>query len=1291
MSLARMLMVAREDLKELRGRPLLWIWLFILGLTAFGLSHGEVRISSGDAAVGGTKAWITSEFAQGQTFAMVGLLLYAFFVSVLAGMAVIRDDELKVGEVLHATPLLPGEYVWGKYLATLVGSFAVLAAHLAVTMLIYQLLPLDNADELRGPFALAHYVRPALIFAVPLILVVSGAAFLVGTWSRRPLLVFVLPVALLLFGAMFLWNWSPSWLDPRINRLLMLIEPAGFRWLNETWLKVDQGVDFYNKSPIPLDSGFIVSRGILGVLALSCVAIAQRHFQRTLRGVHAVRAAGRARQAPGAARLARLRWPAGLMRPRARRPASDTAGPGTGYVAGSLRALRMQSHAPGLITGIVDVARFELKELGSSPGLYLFVPIILLQILGTSLLALGAFDTPVLITSGTAAVRSMNTIALLVAFLLLFYTVESLQREWSTGLAPIYHTTAARTASMLFGKAVANTLVGVVIVFATFLGCAVAILIQGKVAVQPGPFLLVWGLLLIPTFLVWSSFVGAVFALTRNRYTAYGIGLGALALTGYLQTTGRMSWAGNWDLWGTLLWSDMGPLQLDRPALAWNRVLALALTVLFTAITVRAFPRREEDATRIVHRIAPGRAARSALRLLPYAVVPLVAIVVLVVQVRSGFQGPAVRKKEHDYWKQNLATWKDAPLPAVRFAEIDLQLEPRRHWFKVSGAYHVWNHRDALLRSVPLTGGLHWESVSWTLDGADYTPEDRTHLYVFTPPRPLAHGDSLTIGFSYEGRVPRGATRNGGGLPEFILPSGVVLTSFRPTFVPLLGYDEEVGIEEKKNRYEPKVYPDDFYQAVLEPAFGSQIPMRTRIRISGPAEYAYNSVGTLTHEEVSGGRRTVVWESDHPVRFFNVVAGRWKTRVGNGTRICYDPRHAYNVEEMSRALDAARLYYSRWFRPYPWQELKLSEFPALAFYAQGFPTNITFSEGIGFLTKSDPRTELAFLVTAHESAHQWWGNLLTPGKGPGGDILSEGMSHFSTLLLMQQVLGERERIEMCKRIEERYGDRRQADSERPLVKIDGSRPGDVTVTYDKGGWVMWMLDRLMGRDAMLAGLQEFMTRFSDGPDYPVLQDLVATLRPHAPDPAAYDAFVQQWFFQVVVPEYRITQAGRTKLAAHDAGAATQGPLWEVTARVKNRGTGAMPVQIAATRGERFPKPAAARARQEPAPSAPPAQGAQPGSGEQPVPATLPASGVSTAGVGAAPGAPPAEPPKAARIGLTTSGSPAEPFAEQRATVTLGPGEEQEIVLRCAFEPQQLVVDPDALVLQLKRKSAVHRF
>ena len=140
------------------------------------------------------------------------------------------------------------------------------------------------------------------------------------------------------------------------------------------------------------------------------------------------------------------------------------------------------------------------------------------------------------------------------------------------------------------------------------------------------------------------------------------------------------------------------------------------------------------------------------------------------------------------------------------------------------------------------------------------------------------------------------------------------------------------------------------------------------------------------------------------------------------------------------------------------------------------------------------------MITAHEAAHQWWGNIVAPGKGPGGNILSEGTSHFSTILLVEQVKGLHARIDFCKRLEANYAKSRQADSERPLVKIDGTRPGDTTVTYDKGGWVFWMLLNHMGRDRALEGIRAFFKTYHGNPDHPVLQDFLAAMRPFARRP-----------------------------------------------------------------------------------------------------------------------------------------------------------------------------------------------
>ncbi len=1232
---SRISLIYRLDLSESLTRPLLWVLVVVVFLTSWGLSTGQMTIQSGNSAVGGTKAWVTSEFAMAKMLSIVIFLFYSFFVAIAAGLAVMRDDEWKVGELLHATPLQPREYVWGKFLAVITAFVGVLLVHLLSAAFFNQIMPSAKAIEIRGPFQAINYLRPAILLGLPSLLFIAGTTFAIGERSRKPILVFVLPVALVLVSAFFLWNWTPSWLDPRINRILMLIDPSGVRWLSETWLKVDRGVDFYNHAPVHYDAGFLLSRLVFALAGLLAVAWDARRFEASLRGTV------RARKTAGAGTGAE---------PVRHRMAADEAGrapagpsdrlkafPGRSEAA-SLASLAMRIRPPGLIRGLWTVLRFELRELRNQPGLYLFVPIILLQTLGTSLVALGAFDTPLLLTPGMLAVRSMNTLTLLFCFLSLFYTVESLRREKSAGVAPVYYATPAPTVSILAGKVLANAVVGIVILLATFLGGAITILIQGKVPLSIGPLLVVWGLLLVPTFLAWTALVMALYAISGSRYTTYALGLAVLALTGWLQATNHMSWAGNWDLWSVLQWSDMGPLELNRFPLLLNRIAVLGFMALFVALALRFFPRRERDAVLTLHRAAPGRFSRSIVRLLPYLLVPAVFVIALWVMVNQGFQGKIEQKREKDYWKQNLATWKDAALPAMVHADVDLDLDPAHRGFRTSGSFLLRNDTAKPLRQIPLTGAYHWEDISWTLNGADCKPDDRSHLFVFTPASLLAPGDTTRIGFRFHGRFPQGMTKNGGGNMEFILPGGAVLTSFTPSFVPVLGYLEDIGVDDK-NRYEPRVYPDDFYKDILKPAFGSGTPFTTRIRISAPAVYTINSVGTEVSDVVEGGRRTAVWVSDQPVRFFNVVAGRWNVRRQGDVAVYYHPGHGFNVAEMTDALQAARKWYSEWFYPYPWKELKLSEFPANAFYAQGFPTNITFSEGIGFLTKSEPKTNAAFFVTAHESAHQWWGNLLTPGRGPGDDILSEGMAHFSTILLFDQVKGARGRIEFCKRIEEHYGNNRRVDSERPLVKIDGSRNGDEAVTYDKGGWVFWMLLNRMGRENALKGLQGFIRQYKDGPDYPALQDFTAFMRSYAPDTTAYDEFVDQWFFKVVVPEYKLSRAERTQAGASvpgssagrepgaEAGTPSGGERWTVHVHVANAGDARMPCDVAAAAGERFQK----------------------------------------------------------------DGTPSTAYHEARATVTLGKGEETDVSITCDFKPDRVLVDPDAEVLQLRRNAAIVRF
>ena len=94
---------------------------------------------------------------------------------------------------------------------------------------------------------------------------------------------------------------------------------------------------------------------------------------------------------------------------------------------------------------------------------------------------------------------------------------------------------------------------------------------------------------------------------------------------------------------------------------------------------------------------------------------------------------------------------------------IDVKVDPARHWLSSEGAYTLVNGLDSALTRIPLTGGLHWKQLTWTMNGADYTPEDSQHLYLRWPDRP---DEIVSAGGGWLGPLATGATRLPAGHPE---------------------------------------------------------------------------------------------------------------------------------------------------------------------------------------------------------------------------------------------------------------------------------------------------------------------------------------------------------------------------------------------------------------------------------------------------------------------------------------------------------------------------------------------
>ncbi|MEM8932859.1 MAG: hypothetical protein AAGE94_16865, partial [Acidobacteriota bacterium] len=827
--------VAALDLRDNVRRPLYLLWTAFMVWNAFLISRGQWIIQSVDTSIGGEVSWLNSEFEIAYATALISFFLLSFLVALGAGLPVVRDERLRVGAILHATPLRSGEYVVGKFGAALVSCLAVVAAYTTALVVFSHVLPDLSRPDVYGPFRWRAFLAPVLTFMVPAVVFIAGASFLIGVWSRRALVVFLFPISGFLFFWNWFWGWFPEGADPSFIRWVNAFDPSGFRWLKYEWLMVDRGIRFYNVEPVGYDAAFLASRFGWTALGLLCVVAAHVLLARRLRGP--VSAKDR--------RAAAGRDEASI--------ATDTPA-----LAPGLGALGMTRRQRGAIATTWTVARFELRELIAHPALYILVPIVFSSVVIAVGQGIGPFVTGLTITSGTAATLGLGPLAVWGALLLLFYGVEVFRREEDTRLRPIHASTPVPTTAVLLGKVVALFGVIAVILLAGLAGAAVRIFGDGGAGtLDPGPFVLLWGALLMPTMIAWIGFVAFVYQLTRHRYATYGLGIAALVATGWHVASGDMTWMSNWAFILPPQWSDLAPFGLDRQGVALNRLLVLVVGGLLLALARVVMVRRERDAT-----VPWRRRAASAPRLARWGLAGLMLTVVglglsLHAAIEAGVDGGPAELERKNYWRAHLETFADIELPEIRHMDLEVELIPARRQVRVAGHYRLRNAHGQRLPWIPVTRGVFWEDVVWTWNGEPIEPEDEHGLVLFSPSGGLAPGERAELGFEYLSTVLPGPTRDGQPRPvgEWVLPTSIVLTGRNPDFLPRIGYDPTRGVDQEENLTEPRRFPPGAHAGPTESETDRDV-FTARLRITAPDPLRVNSMGVLVAEESLGDGRT---------------------------------------------------------------------------------------------------------------------------------------------------------------------------------------------------------------------------------------------------------------------------------------------------------------------------------------------------------------------------------------------------------------------------------------------------
>ncbi|MGB9235728.1 MAG: M1 family aminopeptidase [Terriglobales bacterium] len=260
------------------------------------------------------------------------------------------------------------------------------------------------------------------------------------------------------------------------------------------------------------------------------------------------------------------------------------------------------------------------------------------------------------------------------------------------------------------------------------------------------------------------------------------------------------------------------------------------------------------------------------------------------------------------------------------------------------------------------------------------------------------------------------------------------------------------------------------------------------------------------------------------------------------------PSPAQELQSVADRAAKAIAAFSQWYGPYPYSSLAITQMPGDL--SQGWP-GLVFLSSFAFLSpqeqvdlKLDPITRvLNSQVLVHETAHQWWGDLVL-WKTYHDQWISEGLANYSSLLLLEQENPAQFREVMDKYRNDLLSKNKDGEWLRDAGPVTlGQRlvsshfpNGYEAISYERGTWLFHML-RSMLRDSEAASnsprgrpspeepffraLRKLRDRYTDKAIGS--RELIQVFEEELPRPLWYDShhkldwFVDSWIDGTAIP------------------------------------------------------------------------------------------------------------------------------------------------------------------------------
>lgn len=1106
------------ELKLWFKRPAVYIYFFVCFLLSLLLVMTQAGLIGN--SLGDSNTTINSARAIGLFLirAHSGLIARIILVTIIAPV-IYKDFQYNMHPLLFTKPITKFGYMAGRFSAVFLVSLFVLSAGVFAHIIVCALPGIDPAKL--GTFHIMNYVWPFIYFVIPNTLLVGAIFFSLVTFTRNRIAGYIGYLAFMIITGI-----ATALLSNLENQhLAAVLEPFGeqaFRQVTKYWSPDEQ-----NNLSVPFTGVLLYNRLLwLGIgLLIAALTYMRFKFSQFNNPVSFFRRKSRESM---------LSLPSSPLQ-----PLSDIIRPAQDF---SIRYSWRQ---------IWFLAKFEFGKITRS----IFFLIIVILAAASLMLVVPVAGT----IYGTATLPVTYNIleigGLLFKFFMLiiiiFYSGVVVWRERDAKVEELVGTAPTRPYVSFASKLIALILVQVVLLFVILL---TGIAIQFYNGYYKPELLLyikdLYGFKLIGLTLI------CVMALTlqtliNQRYIGYGIAV--LIFMGLPVLYELLEWNNQLLQYNSdgpgLPYSDMNgfghivyPFTLFK--IYWSS-FAVILIIISNLMWVRGKEKGFRARLRIASRLFSGKAKLAA------------ALAFLVFILTGGFIfyntnilnkniSSAQEEKNQAGFEKKYRKYLQTQQPRIVAASWNVDIYPQQRGARMNGYYMV---RNKSLRNVDsvILNVVSSEKINFFRLGKPATAvlsDAENGFYIYKLASPLLPGDSMRIDMSLD-YFPKGFKNNDAG--RAIVYNG---TFFNSRFLPSLGYDPDGELEENSTRKKYGLPPKERMADVNDPAArmnnyishdADWIDFECTVSTSG--DQTAIAPGYLLKQWQQDGRNYFHYKMDCKIlNFYSFLSARYEIRrdqwlnpaTGKAVaiEIYYNKGHEYNLDRMIKGVKKSLDYYTKNFSPYQHRQVRIIEFSRIdGTFAQSFPNTIPFSEGIGFIAKVDDKDpesiNYPFYVTAHEVAHQWWAHQVIGGNVQGSTLMSETMSQYSALMVMEKEFGKPAMKKFLRYEMNNYlrGRAMETKKELPLIRCENQQ----YIHYNKGSVIMYALKDYIGEDTLNAALARYIRKVAyQEPPYTNSIEFVSYLRAATPDSLKY--IINDMFETITIYENKTTKCSYSKTA-----------------------------------------------------------------------------------------------------------------------------------------------------------------